>query len=129
MAAASGYADLATRQRATPGDHLRAGSITKMFTATVVLQLVGEHRLRLDDTVEQRLPGLVRNGRAITVRHLLDHTSGLFGFDNDPRFLAPYLHGEASRPTPSPARTAPGRFSWRRTRIPAPGARRRRGPG
>ncbi|WP_405664860.1 beta-lactamase family protein [Streptomyces sp. NBC_01166] len=59
----------------------RIGSSTKTFTATVVLQLVGEGRMSLEDTVEQWLPGVVRgngnDGSLITVRRLLQHTSGI----------------------------------------------------
>ncbi|MEV1006562.1 serine hydrolase domain-containing protein [Streptomyces sp. NPDC049881] len=59
----------------------RIGSATKTFTAVVVLQLVGEGRLSLDDTVERWLPGVVQgngnDGRAVTVRDLLQHTSGI----------------------------------------------------
>ncbi len=56
----------------------RIGSTTKTFTATVVLQLVGEGRLSLDDTVEQWLPGVVgKDGYRVTVRQLLQHTSGI----------------------------------------------------
>jgi len=62
----------------------RIGSVTKTFIATLVLQLVEDGKLGLDDTVERRLPGLVPGGRAITVRHLLAHTSGLPDYvDND----------------------------------------------
>ncbi|MER6948811.1 serine hydrolase domain-containing protein [Nonomuraea sp. NPDC000554] len=60
-----------------PSARFRAGSITKSFTATVVLQLVGEGRLSLSDSVEHWLPGLVGNGDSITVRQLLQHMSGL----------------------------------------------------
>jgi D-alanyl-D-alanine carboxypeptidase len=56
------------------------GSITKTFTATVVLQLVGDGRLRLDDPVEAWLPGVVPDGHRITVRHLLNHTSGVYDY-------------------------------------------------
>lgn len=56
------------------------GSITKTFTATVVLQLVGEGRLRLNDPIEQWLPGVVPGGHRITVRHLLNHTSGVYDY-------------------------------------------------
>jgi D-alanyl-D-alanine carboxypeptidase len=75
-AAGSGLADLRTRRAARPGDRYRIGSGTKTMVATVVLQLVAEGRLGLDDEVTRwlRVPGL--DGR-ITVRHLLQHTSGL----------------------------------------------------
>ncbi|MFF3319525.1 serine hydrolase domain-containing protein [Streptomyces sp. NPDC003035] len=54
------------------------GSITKLFTATVTLQLVGEGRLSLDDTVQELLPGLLPSSyEPITVGQLLSHTSGL----------------------------------------------------
>ncbi|WP_306425514.1 serine hydrolase domain-containing protein [Streptomyces hilarionis] len=62
-------------------DRLRAGSVTKTFTATVLLQLAAEHRVDLDEPVARRLPGLIagngHDGRKITVRQLLRHTSGL----------------------------------------------------
>ncbi|HWH01875.1 MAG TPA: serine hydrolase domain-containing protein [Pilimelia sp.] len=58
----------------------RIGSVTKTFVATVVLQLVAERRLRLEDPVQRWLPGTVPNGRNITLRHLLNHTSGLFNY-------------------------------------------------
>ncbi|KUL24092.1 serine hydrolase domain-containing protein [Streptomyces regalis] len=71
-------------QGIAPADHFRAGSMTKTFIATVVLQLAAERRLSLSDTVEQHLPGLVRgagnDGRALTLRSLLTHTSGLHDF-------------------------------------------------
>lgn len=55
----------------------RAGSVIKPFVAVVVLQLADEGRLRLDDTVEKWVPGLVPNGAAITLEMLLRHTSGI----------------------------------------------------
>ncbi|MFJ8588150.1 serine hydrolase domain-containing protein [Streptomyces sp. NPDC093595] len=60
-------------------DRFRAGSVTKTFIATVVLQLDAERRLRLDDTVSKHLPGLPTgpSGRQVTLRALLSHTSGL----------------------------------------------------
>jgi D-alanyl-D-alanine carboxypeptidase len=74
-----------TRMRAR--DRFRVGSITKPFVATVVLQLVGEHKLTLEDTVERWLPGLVPDGEHISVRQLLNHTSGLFAFGGDRDFV------------------------------------------
>ncbi|GAB2678847.1 serine hydrolase domain-containing protein [Kribbella swartbergensis] len=76
----SGVAEVGTTRPVPVNGRFRAGSITKTFVATVVLQLVDEGVLRLDDTVEKWLPGVVPNGQAITVRHLLNHTSGLYDF-------------------------------------------------
>lgn len=67
------------RPRAVPVDgRFRIGSISKTFVATVVLQLVAEKRLRLGDPVEEWLPGVVPGGEDITLRQLLDHTSGVY---------------------------------------------------
>lgn len=93
--AAAGWADVAAKRAMTPTGHLRVGSNTKVFTATMVLQLVAEHRLSLDGTVGKLLPGLVHGGDRITVRQLLSHTSGLAPFEQDPAFSAPYLRGDA----------------------------------
>jgi D-alanyl-D-alanine carboxypeptidase len=85
---AAGYGNLARRTPMRVTDRFRIGSETKMFVSTVVLQLVGEGKLSLDDTVERRLPGLIPNGRKITVRQLLNHTSGLYDYAEDKAFLA-----------------------------------------
>jgi D-alanyl-D-alanine carboxypeptidase len=84
----SGHGNLKPRTPMRVSDRFRTGSITKAFVATVVLQLVGEGKLRLGDPVERWLPGLVPNGRRITVRHLLNHTSGLFDYAGDAEWLA-----------------------------------------
>ncbi|MDT0448585.1 serine hydrolase domain-containing protein [Streptomyces hesseae] len=64
-----------------PTDHFRAGSQTKTFTAAVVMQLVDEGKVSLDAPIERYLPGVVGgngyDGNVITVRHLLQHTSGI----------------------------------------------------
>ncbi|MFF9144281.1 serine hydrolase domain-containing protein [Streptomyces sp. NPDC055051] len=71
-------------------DRYRVGSITKTFTATVLLQLQAEGRIDLDDPVEKWLPKLVRgnghDGRKMTVRQLLNHTSGVYSYTEDPAF-------------------------------------------
>ncbi|WP_234334329.1 serine hydrolase domain-containing protein [Streptomyces sp. NRRL B-1347] len=79
--ARAGVADLGS-DRPVPRDaYYRIGSDTKTFTAVVVLQLVGEGKLALTDTVERRLPGAIRgngnDGGRITVANLLRQTSGL----------------------------------------------------
>ncbi|RZQ63450.1 serine hydrolase domain-containing protein [Amycolatopsis suaedae] len=79
--AAAGVADRETGAPVSPRSHFRIASNTKTFVAVVMLQLAGEGRLGLEDTVERHLPGLIRgngnDGRAITIRQLLQHTSGL----------------------------------------------------
>ena len=87
--AAGGSADLETRRPLRPGDRYRVGSNTKTFVAVAALQLAGEGRLALTDTVERWLPGLVPGGGAITVRQLLNHTSGLADYvpDEDDTFI------------------------------------------
>ena len=80
---AGGLGDLGAKRPARAGDRFRIGSVTKSFVATVVLQVVGEGRLGLDDNLERWLPGLVPNGDDITVRQLLQHTSGLYNYTDD----------------------------------------------
>ena len=87
----SGYENLVNKTPLRANDRFRIGSVTKTFVAVVVLQLAGEGRLRLGDTVERWLPGLVPNGRQITVRELLNHTSGLFDVASDQGFIAQLL--------------------------------------
>ncbi|MFC3452779.1 serine hydrolase domain-containing protein [Amycolatopsis speibonae] len=67
----------------SPEDRFRIGSISKTFTATVLLQLVAENRLSLDDPAGQWLPGLVEHADEISVRRLLNHTSGVFNYTQD----------------------------------------------
>ncbi|MFC5059233.1 serine hydrolase domain-containing protein [Saccharothrix xinjiangensis] len=77
----SGYGNVARRTPVPWDAKFRIGSYTKTFVAATVLQLVGERRLSLEDTVERWLPGVVagngNDGSRITVRQLLQHTSGL----------------------------------------------------
>ncbi|MFL5928042.1 MAG: serine hydrolase domain-containing protein [Gaiellaceae bacterium] len=89
----AGYGDLAHKTAIRANDHFKIASLTKTYTATLVLQLVQEGKLRVGDNVEQWLPNLVPNGRHVTVHMLLNHTSGLADFDSDPRYLKPYLSG------------------------------------
>jgi D-alanyl-D-alanine carboxypeptidase len=85
----AGVGDLKTKRPVPPDGYVRIGSNTKTFTSVVVLQLVGEGKIKLDAPVETYLPGLLRgegiDGRHITVRQLLQHTSGLPNYTN---FLA-----------------------------------------
>ncbi|MFH8607766.1 serine hydrolase domain-containing protein [Streptomyces sp. NPDC018029] len=92
----AGVGDLATGAKVPRDGQVRIGSNTKAFTAVVMLQLVGEGKVRLDDSVDTYLPGVVRgegiDGNRITIRHLLQQTSGLPNYtkhDLQPRYYEP----------------------------------------
>jgi D-alanyl-D-alanine carboxypeptidase len=77
-----GHAELERRIPATPTTIYRIASISKLFTATAIMQLRDAGKLRLDDPISQRLPWFsikktYEGGPPITVRHLITHTSGL----------------------------------------------------
>ncbi|MFG2173792.1 serine hydrolase domain-containing protein [Streptomyces niveus] len=76
----SGVARLGTDRAVPVRGRFRVGSISKTFVATVVLQLVDEGELGLDDTVESWLPRVVPGGDGMTVRQLLNHTSGVYDY-------------------------------------------------
>ena len=85
--ATSGVADLQSREPVPADGYYRIGSTTKTFVATVILQLVDEGKLSLDDSLAQHLSNvIIGNGyddTAITVRDLLQHTSGIFDYNMD----------------------------------------------
>lgn len=112
----NGHGDATRIRRA---EHFRAGSITKTFIATVILQLAAEHRLSLSDPVKRHLPGLVRgndlDGRAPTLRALLTHTSGLADYTTGPRGLVPLTPTQAVRTALALPATTPGRWSYSNT--------------
>lgn len=95
--ARAGVRDLARGGRIPLDAYYRIGSDTKTFVAVAALQLVAEGRLGLGDTVDEWLPGVVNgngnDGRRITVRNLLQHTSGLPNYTDilfsDPEELTP----------------------------------------
>jgi D-alanyl-D-alanine carboxypeptidase len=90
----SGYGNLDPKTPMRVADRARIGGVTKSFTATVVLQLVGEKKLTLGDTLEHWLPGVISNGSAISIRQLLNHTSGIYNYSADESLLAPYMQGD-----------------------------------
>lgn len=89
---AAGVANAKTGERMKPGARMRLESVSKAWTAVLMLQLVAEHRLGLSDTVARRLPGLLPYGNRITLGQLLDHTSGMIDTNditrNPPRYIA-----------------------------------------
>ena len=88
---AAGVADIESGEPLAPGARFRIASVTKPFVAAATLRLVEDGRLSLNDTADRLLPGaydeLLRDGgydtAAITLRHLLTHTSGLYDFAAD----------------------------------------------
>lgn len=91
----------ATRGTATPvawDSHFRIGSTTKTMVSTVILQLEAEGKLSINDPVEKWLPGVIQgngnDGSRITIRHLLQHTSGLFDYIEDEAILNTLLTPE-----------------------------------
>ncbi len=87
---AAGIGDLATAAPINFADHFRIASITKTFTATVVLQLVAEGKLTLDDRLEPFITG-IPNGDAITIRQLLGMSAGIYNFIHDPLIAVDYV--------------------------------------
>lgn len=80
---ASGLLNLDTRVACTPDSVFQIGSIGKVFTATLVLQLVDEEKLDIDASVIEYLPDFAladhSAARSVTIRQLLNHTSGIDG--------------------------------------------------
>jgi D-alanyl-D-alanine carboxypeptidase len=90
---AAGEADTARAVSLRPEDRMLAGSVGKTYVAAVALQLVAEGGLRLDEPIATYLgdrPWFARlpNARAVTVRMLMNHTSGIERYEFDPRFAA-----------------------------------------
>ncbi|MFE3638693.1 serine hydrolase domain-containing protein [Streptomyces sp. NPDC059168] len=87
-----GTSDIFANRPVQPTDHYRIGSQTKTFTAAAVLQLVDEGEIDLDTAIERYLPGVVDgngyDGNTITVRQLLQHTSGIPTSDPHPQASA-----------------------------------------
>ena len=83
-----GKADIATGQTMDPDMLFRVGSLTKSFTATVILRLSEEGKLKLDDTLDKYITDpVIPNANNITIRQIASMTSGLFNYTEDMDFL------------------------------------------
>ena len=110
-AIATGWSDTAKRVRMEPTHLLLAGSVGKTYFGALALQLAAEGRLDLDAPISRYLsnePWFTRlpNARFITVRQLMNHTSGLVRYELQPPFLA------ALRANPDTTWTAPTRLAF-----------------
>lgn len=88
--------ELIEERKATPETHYRIGSISKTFTAVMILQMVDEGKLKLNTKLRKYFPG-VENANKITVDHLLRHRSGILNFTNSPAYQT-YMEEPKSRP-------------------------------
>ena len=77
LAKGYGFADLENDVPATAETVYRIGSITKQFTSAAIMRLAEQGKLSLDDTLQKFFPDFPTQGNRVTVRHLLNHTSGI----------------------------------------------------
>jgi D-alanyl-D-alanine carboxypeptidase len=96
----AGTADLATGAPIRAFESMRLASVAKAFSGAVALSLVAEGRLSLSDTVGQRLPGLPRAWARVTLRELLQHTSGIPDFSRTKAFQKALLKSLLKAPPP-----------------------------
>jgi CubicO group peptidase (beta-lactamase class C family) len=81
LSRAYGLAELETHTRATLDTHYRLASLTKQFTATAIMLLAEQGKLRYDDRVVEVLPGFPASLKEIRIRNLLHHTSGIWDYE------------------------------------------------
>ena len=81
-----GYADVEKQQKANAHTRYRVGSVSKIFTSAIILQMVEEGKLNLETTLDRFFPE-IPNSNSITIEQLLRHRTGLFNFTNAPEFL------------------------------------------
>lgn len=77
-----GYSNIDSKTRANSNTIYRIGSISKTFTATMIMQLIDENKITLQTPLSNFFP-LIKNSKTITINHLLRHQSGLYNFTND----------------------------------------------
>lgn len=84
---AIGYCDIENSKKATSKTKYRIGSISKMFTATLILKAIDEKKLSLNQTLDKYFPQ-IENSKKITIENLLNHRSGIHNFTNDSIYLS-----------------------------------------
>jgi len=91
---AAGYASLSPEIPAEPGMHFFIASVTKPFVSVAILQLAEEGKLSLNDPINSHIPidiaEAIENSDEITIRQLLDHTSGIADYDEMSMILEEY---------------------------------------
>jgi D-alanyl-D-alanine carboxypeptidase len=102
----AGRADARRERRPRATDHMRIASVAKAFSGAVALRLVRDGRLDLDDTIGERLPGMPAEWAGVTVREMLNHTSGLPDYTRSAGFA------EQARSNPRGFVTPDGIVDW-----------------
>lgn len=85
-----GIAELSTREKISPTTNFRLASLTKQFTAMAIMLLVRDGKLGYDDRLTDVFPAFPAYGKAITIRQMLNHTSGLIDYED---IMAQKYHG------------------------------------
>ena len=131
------YVATAGARRPTADQRFRVWSVTKTFTATIVLELVQEGALRLDSTLEDHVPGVIPRGDEVTIRQLLQHRSGLADVTDYASWLERAVRSPSTRPIDSlrfagskPLVFAPGtQGGYSKHELHRAGSRDRKGHG
>lgn len=115
-----GLANLESHTPASSATNYRLASLTKQFTATAILLLAKDGKLRLDQTLDQWLPMFPGYSKTITIRHLLTHTGGLWDYEDviPPTQTSQFKDSEAvifSAAHPTPAFAAGAKFRYSNT--------------
>jgi D-alanyl-D-alanine carboxypeptidase len=95
-----GVRNIKSGQPMRANDRMRIASAAKAFSGAVALSLVSKGKLSLDDTIGKRLPGLPEAWSKVTLRQLLNHTSGIPDFSQDPGFRDAALASLKKAPPP-----------------------------
>jgi D-alanyl-D-alanine carboxypeptidase len=95
----AGVADLRTGREISANDYVRIASISKAFSGAVALSLVARGRLSLNDTIGGRLPSLPKAWAQVTLREVLQHTSGLPDYTSSKEFGSELMKAPHSEPS------------------------------
>lgn len=91
-----GYSDIATSKKADPQTKYRIGSISKMFTAALILKAMEENKISLTQTLDKYFPK-IENSNKITIANLLNHSSGIHNFTNDSVYLTYHTKAQSEK--------------------------------
>jgi len=122
----SGYANLENKQGIQKDNIFTMASIGKMYNAVAVLKLAEENKIQLDNRIENYLPFEIAenipNAKTVTIRQLLNHTSGFVNYENDPELVRLYTSGKLKLDTLSRMDVL-RRYVFGRASLSAPGTK------